>query len=115
MYLLFTNLIVYPDHAVLIRPHGNSKRNKVYRRTRESTKNLLKTELEKSTPKEAVDNVFESKGGVLEVQSAGELPRGRTQAYNIKRALQQRRSSKALVKHSWRKHSNLLDFVICFS
>lgn len=36
-------------------------------------------------PKDAVDVVFESKRGLLGACSAGQLPRGITQAYNIKR------------------------------
>ncbi len=110
MCLLFINSMVRPITLSLrphgnsmvcpitlsLRPHGNCKRSKAYRRTRESTKDQLKNELENNKPKDAVDNVFRSKGGVLEVQSAGELPRGRTQAYNIKRALQHQKLSKAV-------------------
>ena len=59
-------LVVYkfdgvPAHEVLIRPHGNAKKNKLYRRTRESTKVMIKAELENSKPKEAVDKVFTQK------------------------------------------------------
>ena len=87
-------LVVYKfdgvcEHEVLVRPHGNAKSNKPYRRTRESTKTMLKLELEHCDPKEAVDKVYEKRGGVVSAKSAGELPRGRTQAYNIKRQLQQ--------------------------
>lgn len=53
-----------PDHAVMVRPHGNAKRNKPYRRTQESTKHLLEAKMKHSTPKNAVDKVFASKGGV---------------------------------------------------
>ena len=45
--------------------------------------NLLK-ELVITDPKEAVDKVFIKKGGLFESQSAGELRRGRVQAYNMK-------------------------------
>ena len=86
-------LVVYkfdgvPAHAVVVRPHGNAKSNKPYRRTRESTKNMIKEELEHCDPKEAVNKVFEERGGMISAQSAGELPRGRTQAYNIRRQSQ---------------------------
>ena len=89
-------LVVYkfdgvPEHDVLIRPHGNAKSNKPYRRTKESTKTLLKAELEHSNPKEAVDSVFTSRGGVMAAQSAGDLPRGRVQAYNMKRKMQEKK------------------------
>jgi hypothetical protein len=49
---------------------------------------LLKCELEYSDGKEAVNKVFAKKGGLLTSQSAGELPRDRVQAYNMKRKLQ---------------------------
>ena len=50
---------------------------------------MLKLELEHSRPKEAVDAVFMKRGGIVSSQSAGELPRGRSQAYNLKKKLQQ--------------------------
>jgi len=73
----------------MTRPHGNAKTDEPYRRTRESTKALLKSELKINGPKEAVDKVFASRGGLVAAKSAGELPRGRAQAYNLKRKLQQ--------------------------
>ena len=72
-------------HSVLVRPHGNSKSNSSYRRTKESTKNLLKAELVHDSPKDAIDKVYNDKGGIINAQSVGDLPRNRTQAYNIKR------------------------------
>lgn len=77
------------EHPVLIRPHGNAKNSRPYRRTRESTKLLLKEELIHNSPKVAVNTVFDNKGGLLEAKSAGELPRGRPQAYYTKMKLQQ--------------------------
>ena len=86
-------LIVYKfdgvtEHTVLTRPHGNAKTNKPYRQTRETTKNLLKLELEHSCAK-GVDKVFTKRGGILSSQSAGELPRGRSQAYSLKKMQQE--------------------------
>ena len=40
--------------------------------------------------------MYSKRKGVLWKQSAGELPRGRAQAYNIKRSLQHEHMSKAL-------------------
>lgn len=74
---------------MLIRPHGNAKNDRPYRRTRESTKLLLKEELHHNSPKVAVNTVFDKRGGLLEAKSAGELPRGRRQAYDTKSKLQQ--------------------------
>jgi len=88
-------LVVYKfdqveDHPVVIKPHGNSKHNRPYRRTRESTKSLLKEELNHSSPKVALNTVFDKKGGLLAAKSAGELPRGCPQAYYTKTKLQER-------------------------
>ena len=90
-------LIVYkfdgvPEHPVLVRPHGNAKSNKHYRRTKESTKSLLRDELYREDPKYAIDEVLSKKGGVLRAQSAGDIPRDRTQAYNMHRKHKQQKS-----------------------
>ncbi len=60
-----------PQHKVLVCPHGNAIRNKrPFRRTREITKKLLQSELEKNCDaKEAVKKVFDKRGGVLSAQS----------------------------------------------
>lgn len=77
------------DHPVLFKPHGNAKHSRPYQRTRESTKSLLQEELKHSTPKVAVNTVFDKKGGLIAAESAGELPRGRPQAYYTKMKLQE--------------------------
>jgi len=87
-------LVVYkvdgvPDHSVLVRPHGNAKSNKAYRRTKESTKSLLKDKLLHKEPRCAIDEVLSEKGGMLTADSAGDIPRDRVQAYNIHRKLKQ--------------------------
>ena len=90
-------LVVYKfdgvkDHPVLVRPHGNAKRSdQPYRRTKQSTVNLLKAELEHSKPKDATNKVFTERGGIMMAQSAGDLPRDRTQTYNLKRKEQELR------------------------
>ena len=88
-------LIVYKfdgvkDHPVLVRPHGNSKRsNQPYRRTKQSTVSLLKAELEHNRPKGATNKVFAERGGIMMAKCAGDLPRDRTQTYNLKRKQQE--------------------------
>jgi len=48
------------DHAALVRPHGNTKKgNQLYRRTKQSTKDMLKAQLEHCSPKDATNKVFE--------------------------------------------------------
>jgi len=84
-------LVIYkfegvPEHVVLVKPHGNAKRSGQYTRTKESTKQKLKDQLKTAAPKLAVDQVYESKGGILKATSGGDLPRGLQQAYDLKRA-----------------------------
>ncbi len=77
-----------PEHNVLVRSHGNAKGSKgKYRRTMESTKKELRSKLGRGKPKEAEDELYTEKGGILKAQSSGELPRDRQQAYNIKKRL----------------------------
>ena len=54
---------------------------------------MIKAELQHNKPKEAVHKVFSQKGGLLEAQSISELPRGRTQAYNLKKSMQKEQLS----------------------
>ena len=77
-----------PEHTVLVHPHGNAKENKPYWRTMKSTKKKLEAELQVKKPKDAIQAVFELKGGLLCAGSAGQLSRCATQAYNMKQALQ---------------------------
>ena len=70
-------LVVYKfdnvqNHAVLFHPHGNAKKNKTpYKRTKQSTINLLKTEIDHSSPKKATNKVFEEQGRTLDAKCAG--------------------------------------------
>jgi len=98
-------LVVYKfdqvvDHPVLIKPHGNSKHNRPYRRTRESTKVLLKEELTHSTPKLALNTVFDKKGGLFGAKSVGELPRGHPEAYYTKTKLQEKEMNTSLQRYA---------------
>ena len=99
--LITLALIVYkfdgvPEHPVLVRPHGNAKCNKPYRRTKESTKSLLRDKLHHGNPKDATDEVSSKKGGILRAQSAGDIARDRTQVYNMHRKLKEQRILKSL-------------------
>ena len=61
------------DHVVLVHPHGNAKKTKDL--TKKSTKNMLKAELEHSSPKIATNKVFEDKWVITLAKTAGDLPR----------------------------------------
>ena len=64
--------------------NGNAKRSRQYTRTKESTKQKLIDQLKTAAPKLAVDQVYESKGGILKAKSGGDLPRDLPQAYDLK-------------------------------
>lgn len=63
-----------PEHTVLARLHGDVKVNKLYRRTMKSTKRQLEIELQIRKPKDAIDIMFESKGGLVGTHSVEQLP-----------------------------------------
>ena len=56
-------------------------------RTMQSTKDLVRAKLAKHSPQKVVHDVIEERGGIDQIQSAGEFPRSRTQIYNVKRNL----------------------------
>ncbi|CAB4029271.1 Hypothetical predicted protein [Paramuricea clavata] len=79
------------EQRVHVKPHGNSnnktKESKPYKRTMQSTKDLVQAKLAKHSPRKVVHDVIEERGGIDQIQSAGEFPRNRTQIYNAKRGL----------------------------
>ena len=73
------------EHAVAVRPHGNSKKRENYIRTMPSTLKKLKSVARDLTPKFAVCEASTSSGGLSKASSAGALPRNRQQVSNIRR------------------------------
>lgn len=60
------------EHKVIPRPHGNSKRGKVFHRTFESVKNKIRNELDKKCkPKEIVHTILSQQGGIHEITAQG--------------------------------------------
>ena len=72
-------------HPILQKPHGNSKSSKPFVRTTPSTLQKLK-ECRKTNqpPKLAVSKVTKEKGGIVNANAIGDIPRNRRQVYNIK-------------------------------
>lgn len=58
-----------------------------YTRTMPSTLSMLKDEAQSCTPKIAVEAVDDVKGGIMEAESAGSLPRNRQQVSNLRRSM----------------------------
>ena len=71
------------EHAILICPHGNSKKSHPYVHTMPSTLEKLSTAATEKTPKPAVHTVSSQVGGVLGASSAGSLPRNERQVKDI--------------------------------
>ena len=76
------------EHRVLIKSHGNSKKRKQsFCRTHPSTMKALKEEAQIYPPKQAVNVVYEEKGGMMGAKHLGELPRNRDQVSKIHRSI----------------------------
>ena len=78
-----------PEHAVEVKPHGNSSRCCIpYLRTYKSTRNKLKEAVEKqhSGVKRAVHDVGEAVGGLKFCNSKGALPRSERQASYLRQS-----------------------------
>ena len=63
-----------PEYIVLVRPHGNSKKDKPYRCTIKSTRDQLEEKLKVGKTNDAIGEVFKSKGGLLVLDSFGLKP-----------------------------------------
>ena len=77
------------EHEVdAVAPHGNSKKDRGYKRVMESTRKALQTQhpLSKKSAKEILDGVYRDVGDVTKARSIGELPRGPTDVYNARHA-----------------------------
>ena len=79
-----------PEHTVLVRPHGNSKEDKLFYRTTKSTMQQVATNLSTHTPKHVVSKVFNDKGGLIQASSVGQLPQDRNQAYYLKHKMREK-------------------------
>ena len=73
------------EHEIKVYPHGNSKAAKPFTRTKPSTVKTLRQNLEKYQPNEALAKTCKEMGGLFSCTSEASLPRGQTQAYNLKR------------------------------
>lgn len=74
-----------PEHAIKIVPHGNAKCGVPYTRTKPSVKRLLDENLKSLPTSAAVSKTRKDLGGPMKVLSDADIPRGRTQAYDMKR------------------------------
>ena len=72
------------EHSIELKPHGNSKkRSKVFSRSKPSTIKLLKKSAETNTPRKALQEVENLRGGIIGANSGCDLPQNRQQVYNL--------------------------------
>ena len=76
-------------HSIELRPHGNSKGKEPFSHTKPSTIKLLKDKIQTKTPRVALREVKNIKGGVGNAHSAGDLPRNHKQVDNFKHSTKQ--------------------------
>ena len=70
LVLVAYKFVGVPEHTVLVRPHGNSKEDKPFYRTMKSIVQQVASYLTTHTPKSAISEVFNKKGGLLKASSA---------------------------------------------
>ena len=75
------------EQEVNIKSHGNSKGStpRPFKRTMQSTREFVQDKLKEHPPRRVIHSVVEERGGIMQVESAGEFPRNRDQVYNINR------------------------------
>ena len=83
------------EHTFPLKCHGKLQRNKEpYQRRKESTRNVLRSNLQQSMPKEAFQKTTSDLRGTMQAYSTSQTPRNRKQAYNMKQ------TKKACLQHS---------------
>ena len=77
------------EQVVKVKSHGNSKGvgSRSFKRTMKSTRDSMKGKLKGLPPRQVVHAIVEQKGGIMKIESAGDIPRNRTQVYNLNREL----------------------------
>lgn len=78
------NIFQGKEHEIKIFPHGNAKQSKPFTRTKPSTISALRENLLKYHPSEAISKTRKELGGCFSSNSEASLPRGHTQAYDLK-------------------------------
>ena len=74
------------EHDLAPTVHGNAKKKRFFTRTKPSVRRKLKENLSRYPVSEAVAKTRRDLGGPLSASSDADIPRGRTQAYDMKRA-----------------------------
>ena len=88
------------EHPIQLSTHGNAKSGKSYTRTKPSVKQILSENLKRLPASEAVAKTRKDLGAQLSTSSESEAPRGRTQAYDMKRERSQASCSQTNRRHT---------------
>ena len=75
------------EHAIELKPHGNSIGKTPYRRTKPSTLCKIKEGVTTKAPRQVLHEIENSMGGVINAQAGCDLPCNRQQAYNARKAV----------------------------
>ena len=85
------------EHRFTIKAHGNSKQNKPYRRTNDSTIKAIKAKVIVDKPRRVFQTVAEQLGdGLLKGTQPSAWPRDMTQIYNLKKTDEGKSTSKSV-------------------
>ena len=77
------------EQVVKVKCHGNSKGvgSRSFKRTMKSNRDSVKDKLKGLPPRQVVHAIVDQKGRIMKIESAGDIPRNRTQVYNLNREL----------------------------
>ena len=86
------------EQEVNVQLHGNAKSSRCgpFKRTMKSTINLIKDQIETLPARETVHKVIKDRGGIMKVESSGEVPRNRNQVYNIAKEVKKQTTSTSI-------------------
>ena len=96
-FILLQYLFSGKPHAVVAKPHGKSKTEKEFHRSKPGMLDSIKCKVQtNSAPAVVYDEVFEEAGGLVNVRSLSSLPRNRKQVENAKYKGKEPRSQEEL-------------------
>lgn len=106
------------EHDLAPTVHGNAKRKRLFTRTKTSVRRKLKENLSRYPVSEAVAKTRRDLGGPLSASSDADITRGKTQAYDMKRACvesayadRRSRETDEMTTLNWFAHIEGKDFV----
>ena len=88
------------EQVVKVKSHGNSEGvgSRSFKRAMKSTRDSLKDKLKRITSQTSCSchSVRYEKGGIMKIESAGDIPRNRSQVYNLNREVKRQNADSPL-------------------